>query len=85
MKLELMPASLSSSESQWVLTGQWQGSKGEQQLVSPLLSMTFVMADAQVAAIQTQRADYTFVVGDFILPPVAFAALLGQLVAQAAA
>lgn len=84
-KLELVPASLSENGSQWVLTGQWQGSKGEQQLVSPPFSITFVMANERVAAIQTQRADYTFVVGDFILPPVAFAALLGQLATGAPA
>jgi flavin-dependent dehydrogenase len=84
-ELELVPASLSGDGSQWVSTVQWQGSKGEQQLVSPPFSITFVMANERVAAIQTQRADYTFVMGDFILPSVAFAALLGQLVAKAAA
>jgi hypothetical protein len=50
------------------LTAQWQGLKGGQQSISPKFSMTFLMANERVAAIQTRRADYTFVAGDFILP-----------------
>jgi hypothetical protein len=46
--------------------------------------MTLNIADERVSAIQTRRADYTFIAGDAILPQVAFAALVGRLTARAA-
>jgi flavin-dependent dehydrogenase len=84
-ELKLVPGSLSEQDRQWVLTCQWQGLKGGRRSVSPRFSIAFGVTDERVAAIQTRRADYTFVAGDSILPAVAFAALLGQLVGQAAA
>jgi flavin-dependent dehydrogenase len=75
--LELVAGALAGNNAEWVLTGQWQGVKAGLARVSPEFTMRFDMADERVAAIQTQRADYTFVVGDFILPQVAFAAILG--------
>ncbi|HEY3835456.1 MAG TPA: hypothetical protein VGL72_02745, partial [Bryobacteraceae bacterium] len=83
-KLDLVPGSLELSGSEWVLTAQWQGSIGSQQAVSPQLTMNFGMSGDSVAAIQMQRADCTFVTGDSILPQVAFAAMVGQLMAAAA-
>jgi flavin-dependent dehydrogenase len=79
--LELVPGSLTGSGAQWVLTAQWQGMMRGQASVSPQLSMTLVMASDRVAEIQTERADVTFVTGDSILPPAAFAAVVGELAA----
>jgi hypothetical protein len=78
--LRLLPGSLADNQGQWTLTGQWQGTVRSQQSISPPLSVTFNLADERISGIQTRRADYTFVVGDAILPQVAFAALLGQLI-----
>jgi hypothetical protein len=83
--LELVAGALAKAGSLWVLTCQWQGVKDGQALASPPFTLSFEMTDGRLAAIQTQRADYAFVVGNFILPRVAFAALLGQLVAKVAA
>jgi hypothetical protein len=77
--LELVSGGLSGEEIEWTLTGQWRGRIGDVLSVSPEFSMSFGMAGERVAAIQTRRADHTFVLGDSILPPVAFAAMLGAL------
>ncbi len=82
--LQLVPSSLATTTAdgaEWTLTAQWQGSIGGAPSVSLPLTMTFVMDDRRVSAIHTERADYTFVAGDSILPAVAFASLLGQLTA----
>jgi hypothetical protein len=84
-ELELVPVSLSGTGDRWVLTGRWQGVKAGQHAVSPPLSTTLTLAKERIAAIHTQRADYTFVAGDFIVPQAAFAALLGQLLTKSAA
>jgi hypothetical protein len=83
--LQLVPGSLTGTDPQWMLTAQWQGAMGGQASVSPQLSMTFLMSNERVAQVQMQRADVTFVTGDSILPPVAFAAVVGQLAATASA
>jgi hypothetical protein len=77
--LELVPGSLAGSNSNWTLTAQWQGSVRGQASVSPQFSMTFLVANYRVASIQMRRKDCTFVVGDAILPEVAFAAVVGNL------
>jgi flavin-dependent dehydrogenase len=83
-RLELVAGALAGSNTQWVLTGQWHGLKAGLETVSPQFSMTFGMTNERVAAIQTQRADHTFVVGDFILPQAAFAAMLGRMLSGTA-
>jgi hypothetical protein len=67
--LKLVAASIVGGDDQWVLTAQWQGLKGRHQFISPHFSMTFQMANEQVAALRTGRADNTFVIGDSIIPP----------------
>jgi flavin-dependent dehydrogenase len=83
--LDLVPGSLAADDNHWVLTGQWHAAKAGLPSVSPEFSLTFTIADERVAIMQTRRADYTFVAGDFIVPPAAFAALVGQLAAGASA
>jgi flavin-dependent dehydrogenase len=83
--LELVPGSLAQADGQWTLTGQWRGVKAGRPSVSPQLTMTFTLADNRVTAIRTERADYTFMAGDEILPSVAFAAVLREAVARATA
>jgi hypothetical protein len=78
-KLELVPGLLTGKDNQWVLNGQWQGLVGSAQSVSPPFSVTFLVANERVAEVQTGRADYTFVIGESILPQVAFAAVLSRL------
>jgi hypothetical protein len=80
-KLELVPGSLTGKDNPWLLNCQWQGLKGGQPSISPQFSLTFMMANDRVATIQTRRADYTFVIGDAILPQVAFAWLTARLMA----
>jgi len=85
--LELVPGSLNAANTanvanaDWTLTAQWQGSMGGRRFVSPQFSITFQMMNDRVHMIRTGREDYTFVIGDSILPPVAFAAVLDQLAA----
>jgi hypothetical protein len=81
--LRLTFGSLAGSGSDWTATCQWQAAAGGRQLVSPVLSLGFTIADRRITAIRTQRADYTFVIGDAILPPVAFSAMVGKLAASA--
>lgn len=76
--LELVPGSLSCSGTEWRLTAQWRGSIGTVASVSPPFEMAFAMAEDRVSAVHTRRADHTFVLGDAILPAVAFAAMLGE-------
>jgi flavin-dependent dehydrogenase len=83
--LELVPGSISAQDGPWVLTCQWQGTMSGRRLVSPPFTLAFRLADGRVSVIETRRADYAFVVGDFILPRVAFAAVLGRLTEKAAA
>lgn len=83
--LDLVPGALSEDRGQWKLTAQWRGVKHGLPSISSPLSMTFSMSNGRVASIQTQRVDYTFVVGDVILRNVAFAVLLGQLAERSAA
>jgi flavin-dependent dehydrogenase len=80
--LDLVPGSLSGDGNRWVLIGQWHAAKAGLSSVSPEFALIFTIADERVSAVQTQRADYTFITGDFIVPPVAFAALLGRLTAS---
>jgi flavin-dependent dehydrogenase len=82
--LELVPGSLSASGADWLLGGQWQGVLGGQPSVSPQFSVTFTMSGDKVSAIQMQRADFTFVTGDAILPRAAFAAVVGQMLSPQA-
>ena len=77
--LELVSGELSGEEIDWKLTAQWRGLIDDVPSISPEFSMTFQMAGDRVSAIRTRRADHTFVLGDSILPPVAFAAMLGLL------
>ena len=79
--LELVPGSLKLANDQWDLICQWQGIKDRLASISPEVSIAFRMAGDKVAEISSRRADYSFVAGDGILPPVAFAALLGQVTA----
>jgi flavin-dependent dehydrogenase len=83
--LELVPASLVNHEDDWVLTAQWQGNKGGAASISPQFSMTFRMEEDRIAEVQTCRADHAFVTGDAALPQVAYAAMLGQMMQDAAA
>jgi hypothetical protein len=78
-KLVLVPGSLAGAGSDWVLTAQWQGVMNGRASVSPQFTITVGMANDRVARIQTQRSDYTFVMGDSMLPRVAFAAVVGQV------
>jgi len=80
---ELVPASLERNDTRWVLTAQWQGTIGSERFVSPKFDIQFEMARDRVSAIYTRRADHTFITGDSILPPVAFAAVLGELTSTA--
>ena len=84
-QLELVPGSLAGADAKWLLTAQWQGLMGTAQSISPEFSMTFAIANERVSAIETHREDYTFVLGDSILPQGAFAGMLGQLAAGAIA
>jgi flavin-dependent dehydrogenase len=77
--LRLVPGSVAASGANWVLTAQWQGVAGSAKSASPPFTMTFVMEHDRVSALETQRADYAFVLGDSILPQVAFAEVVGQL------
>jgi flavin-dependent dehydrogenase len=77
-KLELVAGSLTASGSDWVLIAQWQGVIGGQPSVSPQFTITFTLNNGRVSNIQTQRSDYTFVLGDAILPGVAFATMVGR-------
>lgn len=83
--LELVPGSIAAQDGPWVLTCQWQGTRSGRHLVSPPFTLGFRLADGRVSVIETRRADYAFVVGDFILPRVAFTAVLGRLAGKAAA
>jgi len=83
--LELVAAKLERQDSRWMLCGQWQAADGGGRLASPVFGIGFEMDDGRVAAIQTSRADYSFVLGDHILPQAAFAAVLGRLGEKAAA
>jgi hypothetical protein len=83
--LQLVPGSVASSDANWVLTAQWQGLAGNAKSASPPFTMTFVMDHDRISALQTQRADYAFVLGDSILPQAAFAEFVGQLQVQVAA
>ncbi|HEX3864893.1 MAG TPA: hypothetical protein VHY35_24670 [Stellaceae bacterium] len=74
-----LPPSPAQDHNDWVLTGQWQAEKNGRIAVSPPVSINFTLVGDRIAAIQTARADYTFIIGDSILPPVAFAAFVGQL------
>ena len=84
-KLDFVPSTLTQKDGVWILTGQWQGSKAGRLTASPLFSLTLTLVQDRVAEIRTRRADYAFAVGDFILPQVAFAAALGELVQRVAA
>jgi flavin-dependent dehydrogenase len=77
--IELVAGALTGNDTRWTLTAQWQGIQAGQQAVSPPFSLAFNLSNERVAMIQTERADYTFVLGDSILRRVAFAALLGRL------
>src|SRR5439155_6524543 len=79
-QLDLVPGAIAGRDPQRVLTAQWQGLQDGREAISPPFAVTFDLAGDKVAAIETRRADYTFVAGDSILPQVAFAAILGQLV-----
>jgi flavin-dependent dehydrogenase len=83
--LELIPTGLTASDAQWQLSGYWEGIRGGLRVVSPLLSMSFVIDNNRVAEMHTRRMDYTFLTGDSILPRVAFALLLGRILAKPAA
>ena len=84
-RLDFVPSSLVQQDGAWILTSQWQGSRAGRQAASPPFSLTLTMAQNRVTAIETRRADYIFVIGDAILPQVAFAALLGRLTEKKAA
>src|SRR5262249_24761887 len=84
-ELEFIPGTLTQNQNDWVLTAQWQGEKGGRMAVSPPASINFTVTGERFSTIQTERADYTFIIGDSILAPVAFAAFLGGLVVKSAA
>ncbi len=81
-KLELVPGALRGADNRWVLDAQWQGEVAGRPAVSPPFAMRFTLAKSRVAAVETQRADHAFVTGDAVLPPVAFAAMLGRFTAS---
>jgi flavin-dependent dehydrogenase len=78
--LQLVPGSVAPSGANWVLTAQWQGVTGNAKSASPPFTMTFAMDHDRVATLETQRADYAFVLGESILPQAAFAEVVGELV-----
>ena len=77
--LRLVPGSSKTEGGKWVLDCQWQGVKGGRQAVSPVFPLTFAVKQGLVQEIDTQRADYAFAVGSYILPRMGFVGLLRRL------
>jgi flavin-dependent dehydrogenase len=84
-KLDFVPSTLTQQGNAWILTGQWQGVKAGRRTGSLPFSLTLTIANDHLATITTRRADYALVIGETVLPQVAFAALLGRLTEKKAA
>ena len=70
---------LTGEGSDWSVEVQWQGQVDGVDSVSVPFTLAFALEQDRVSVLRAARADFAFVLGDSILPQVAFALLIGQL------
>ena len=81
--LDLRPTGLAPLGDEWRLTARWVGLKAGAPMLSAPVEMFFTLQDERVASIRLRRAEFSFVIGESLLPRAAFASLLQRMSAPA--